>query len=81
MLILRQKIFLILYPPFENSTTRIAITEGPPPLGLQAAIQPQIDPLKMVSSEALEKQPQSTVPKKPKKSKVIRVREIGSKTN
>ena len=26
MLILRQKIFLILYPSFENSTTRIAIT-------------------------------------------------------
>ena len=28
MLILMQKIFLILYPPFENSTTRIAITKG-----------------------------------------------------
>ena len=25
MLILKQKIFIILYPPFENSTTRIAI--------------------------------------------------------
>ena len=24
MLILMQKVFLILYPPFENSTTRIA---------------------------------------------------------
>jgi hypothetical protein len=28
MLILRAKIFLILYPPFENSTTRIAIIKG-----------------------------------------------------
>jgi hypothetical protein len=28
MLILRQKILLILYPPFENSTTRIAIVNS-----------------------------------------------------
>ena len=28
MLILRPKTFLILYPLFENSTTRIAINEG-----------------------------------------------------
>lgn len=60
-------------------------TEGPPPQGLPAAVQPQIDPLKslladpvVVSVEALEKQPQSTVPKK---LKVIWVRKIGSETN